>query len=89
MKKKKKKSQKPVVIQQAPEKFIDGTAIRHVLVDLNMTQAEIAKEMGVAAATISRIVSGRCVMTLPYYKLFCYTVRELEVKFGKKVNVKY
>lgn len=82
MKRKKKKSPAPVEM----EKFIDGKDIQHILVDLELSQAELAAEMGIAAATLSRIITGKCVMSRPYYKLFVYTVKDLQERTGRTVG---
>lgn len=81
-KEKKKKDLAPA----AMEKFIDGKDIQHVPVDLEMSQAELAAEMGIAAATLSRIITGKCVMSRPYYKLFVYTVKDLQERTGRTVG---
>jgi predicted transcriptional regulator len=85
-KSKKFKKAEPVIEDVGLEKFIDGKDIKHILVDLEMVQSEFAKEMGIAAATLSRIIRGRCVMSRPYYKLLIYTVKDLEQRLGKKVT---
>ncbi len=83
---KKKRKAKPAKEIEPAEKLIDGVTIRHILVDLGMTQGEISKEMGIAAATMSRIVRGQCVMSRPYYNLFRYTVQDIATK--RKIEVR-
>jgi transcriptional regulator with XRE-family HTH domain len=48
-------------------RFIDGKDIRHIRVDLDLSQAALAKAMGVAPATLSRIKQNLTTISRPYY----------------------
>ena len=71
---------------EMPERLIDGKDIRHMRIDLEIDQAELAKEMGIAAATLSRIENNKSSMSRPYYKLLRYTIRSIEERTGKNVS---
>ena len=68
------------------EVLIDGRSIRHIRVDLDLDQAELARLMGVSPATLSRIENGKSVMSRPYYYLLRYTIREVEARTGKRTT---
>lgn len=68
------------------EKLIDGKDIRHIRVDLDIKQSELAQRMGIATATLSRIEKGRNLMSRPYYKLLMYVVHDLEAERHVKVS---
>ena len=72
--------------KEMPERLIDGKDIRHMRIDLEIDQAELAKEMGIAAATLSRIENNKSLMSRPYYKLLRYTIRSIEERTGKNVS---
>ena len=72
-----------------PEKLIDGKEIQHIRVDLEINQAGLAKEMGIAIATLSRIENNKSRMSRPYYKLLMFSVREIERRTGRKVSYKF
>jgi len=71
------------------EKFIDGKDIKHIRIDLDLDQADLAREMGIATATLSRIENNKNLMSRPYYKLLRYTVQDIERRTGKKCNYQF
>ena len=84
---KSRKIVKPMEVQL--QKFIDGKDIRHIRIDLDLDQADLAREMGIATATLSRIENNKNLMSRPYFKLLRYTVNEIETRAGKKCNYKF
>lgn len=55
-------------------------------IDLEIDQADLAKEMGIAVATLSRVENNKSAMSRPYYKLLKYTIRSIEQRTGKVVS---
>jgi transcriptional regulator with XRE-family HTH domain len=61
-----------------PDKMIDGKDIKKMCIDLNIKQGYLAKRMGIAPATLSRVTNGKNLLSRPYYILLRYVIRDIE-----------
>lgn len=83
------RNQHEAMVSEAVNAYFLGEAIKKARLKQNLTQEQLGEKVGVKKAQISKLESGKCVITLPtmsrIFKALGYATATLDLGIGGKV----